>query len=219
MQPRLLLSLPLATALCLIATSPASADTRYLPFTYQYMTPSQGEREVELFTDFNQTAGFENQLELEYGVTDHLALSAYFVAQPVPFQARALQFEGRYRLMEPGVWPVDVALYGEYEANFGEPGNLEAKVILQRDLGPVSLQANLIGEKALSDDPVELRGSGGVAYEVTEDVHPGVELNLDHDVLYAGPTLSLEAGASKATGGVYYSTSGWLGRVILEQEF
>lgn len=208
-----------ALATVMTLATPAFADTRFLPFTYQYATPGQGERELELFTDFDQRSGFENELEFEYGVTDHLALSAYAVARPYPFEARAFKLEGRYRLLEPGVLPVDVALYGEYEHMLTEPPNLEAKLILEKALGPVTLEANLIGEKQLGEDPAELNASAGAVYHASEMLHPGVELVYDANVLFAGPTLAVDLDAFKVTAGAYYSTSGALARLILEQEF
>jgi hypothetical protein len=199
--------------------SPALADDRYLPFTYQYATPSQGERELEFFTSYDAQNGFENQLEFEYGLTDRIAVAAYIVAAPYPLAARALQFEGRYRLFEKGVLPVDVTFYGEYEHFFSALPNLETKLLLEKDLGRFTLEANIIGEKQLGPDPGELRGTMGGAFHLTDEIHPGIELVLDHDVLYVGPTTALIYGPTKAVAGAYYSTSGPLARLILQQEF
>jgi hypothetical protein len=209
----------LAFMVAVFTASPALADDRYFPFTYQYATPSQGEREFELFTDFDQQKGFENQIEFEYGLTDRIAVSGYFVAGPYPPEARSVKFEGRYRLFEKGVLPVDVALYGEYEHFFAALPNFETKIILEKDLGPFTLGANLIGEKQLGPDPGEIRGTIGAAYHLSDEIHPGVEFVLDHDILYVGPTTALIYGPSKLVAGGYYSTNGAIARLILQQEF
>jgi hypothetical protein len=215
---RLLLSLPLAATLF---APPALADERLLPFTYQYMTPAEGERELAYWGTYMPKDGLEHQVELEYGVTDHLVFEFYGVAKSNPWSFEGAKFESRYRLAEPGQWPVDVALYGEVEHLFSSANTptVEAKLILQKDLGPISLLGNLIGEKELSDEKPELRGTGGVVWHASRTVHPGLELVYDHDVLYVGPTVALTFGASKAVAGAYYSTDQWMARAGLEQEF
>jgi hypothetical protein len=165
-SPRLLAPLG---ALALFA-APAAANPRPLPFSYGADTLAAGETELEQFIDYAPlralgTSGkpvwygaSQLQTEIEHGLTDRLELGVYLTYAPDPgegyvqtarlFGGNGLKQRLRWRLAEPGEWPVDVALYGEV-AETEKEVELEGKVILDRRFGRFRAIANLWAEREL----------------------------------------------------------------------
>jgi hypothetical protein len=187
-------SLGVAVLLALPAT--AAANPRPLPFSYPYETlPAQG-LEIEQIVDLTPVRvldvnGSERWIprstlvtEFEYGITSRLELGMYIqlADEPVSGSEGPLRFDGlkqrlRYRLGDPGAWPVDVALYGEV-AELRNEIELEAKIIVQRRLGPVRLVTNLWAERELYyNDRREwvLHPTLGAAYEIRPWINVGLE--------------------------------------------
>jgi hypothetical protein len=156
----------LAATLSLAGGGVAHANPRPLPFTYQSETLPTGAVEVEQFVDFvplrptNATGNdawllaAQFQTEFEVGITDKLELGLYItyaprvgdgIDPPSLTSGNGAKQRLRYRLADPGAWPVDVALYGEVTENEREI-ELEAKVILQRRFGRLRLITNLWAE-------------------------------------------------------------------------
>jgi hypothetical protein len=178
----------------------ARANPRPLPFTYQSETLPEGAGEVEQFVDFTPVRVLSGvngapvwynatqfQTELEYGVTSRLEVALYFTLVPRPGDAFAslpvmplgngVAERVRYRLSDPGFWPVDVALYGEVVENEREI-ELEAKVILQRRAGALRLITNVWAERELYFDGRRewvLNPTAGATYEVRPQIHLGLE--------------------------------------------
>jgi len=168
---------------------------------YSYMTPKKGETEVAYwFTNvvksdnhydyFGKALDKEglqrHSLEIEYGVTDRWTIAGYAdFENPVGgdfkyVQARALM--SRYRFFEKGEGVVDGAVYIEYYLPYhpySDSEKIEARVILQKDVGPVSVILNPIFEKNLSGDVeegVELEYAAGLYYsDAWSRITPGVE--------------------------------------------
>jgi hypothetical protein len=192
--------LGLAIAGCVGAvTRGAGATPRPLPFTYTTETLGQGELEFEQYIDLtpvkaegpsgNPTwyVGTQFQTEFEYGITDRLELGLYVVYVPTPagYQNTAPMTEVtgtkerlRYVLADPGEWPIDVGLYGELVEGDTE-AEFEGKVLLQRRIGKLRLDANLWAEYELyyatPQKDVVLNPTAGATYEITPAVHLGVE--------------------------------------------
>src|SRR3569623_2345615 len=198
--PRALLA-ALAAAAVLALASPARANPRPLPFTYQSESLAKGTGEVEQFIDFiptqvtNASSGLPThylatqlQTEIEYGLTDRLEIALYlmFVPQPNPSIFTGLpeltmgngsSQRIRYRFAAPGAWPVDVAVYGEVTENDHEL-ELEAKVILQRRIGKLRLITNLWAEREMyysSEREWVLNPTLGATYEFSPKFHLGLE--------------------------------------------
>lgn len=200
-----------------LLTTAAAANPRPLPFTYPYETLAKGGLELEQFVDLipvvtineaegtrEWSAAFALVTEIEYGITDRLELGLYLAAKTEPGEA-PLVFDGikqrlRYRLVDSGQWPVDVALYLEL-AELHDEIELEAKINLQRRLGPARVMVNLSGERAFDfhgGGEWVLNPSAGVAVELTPWMSLGVEYWI-HAVVgevgaaqYLGPTLSVQ---------------------------
>jgi hypothetical protein len=194
-----------AFALLGVATPAAAGATpRPLPFTYTTETLGQGDLEVEELVDLTPVkateatgpggvgnpawyAGTQVQTEFEYGISDRLELGLYVVYVPTPAglanvaemtEVTGVKERLRYVLTDPGAWPVDVGLYGELVQGQTE-AELEAKVLLQRRIGRLRVDANLWAEYELDyatpEKDIVLNPTLGATYEITPTVHVGAE--------------------------------------------
>jgi hypothetical protein len=253
-----------AVALCL--TSAAAANPRPLPFTYQSETLPEGSAEIEQFVDFVPVRalsssgsadpvwylGTQFTTEFEYGLTDKLELGLYvtFVPQPGDAFASVPQLPSgngakqrlRYRLADPGAWPIDVALYGEIAENEREI-ELEAKLILQRRFGRVRVITNLWAEHEFYFNGQRewvLNPTLGATAELSPRYHVGLEgwmraeyltanapdappmttrgFNLGPHV-YVGPTFLANFGRLWWTTGAYARVTDTERAVMLNDQF
>lgn len=181
------------------ASRVAGATPRPLPFTYTTETLGQGELEVEQYVDMTPAMaldedgkpagyiGMQFQTEFEYGITDRLELGLYVVYVPTPSGytgvAEMTEKTGakqrlRYVFADPGEWPIDVGVYGEAVEGDTE-AEFEAKILLQRRLGKLRIDANLWGEYEydLSGPERDLVANPtlGFTYELSPAVHLGAE--------------------------------------------
>jgi hypothetical protein len=183
----------------------ALANPRPLPFTYPYEQLSEGQTEIEAYTDVTPLRVYKDgsdrakgrqyepyyklQTEIEYGVTDRLELGFYqvFVAKPQTGGGNSMSFDGlkwraRYRFAEAGEWPVDVAVYLEV-AWLHDEIEWEEKIILQKRFGNLKIMGNLWIEQELAD--YWQRGKRelefivnptlGLTYQVVPVFSPGIE--------------------------------------------
>lgn len=216
---------------------PVRANPRPLPFTYIQETLPQGDAEVELYSDLvpqhlldaSGTPGWhlgtQFQAEIEYGITNRLELGLYLTLAPVdpafPTAAPLTESNGvkqrlRWRLADPGQWPIDVALYGEVSESQREI-ELEAKIILQRRLGPLRIAANAWGEREYElngEQAWVLNPTAGVVLEKWIAIQPGLEYWMRGEIVngsfvlgpdhFLGPTALLQFGK------IWWSTGAYL---------
>ena len=105
-----------------VASHTAQAHRRSYAWTQEYHTLGQGEAELEYFLTtriadlkkFDKKNSWEQQVELEYGFTDHFQMSVYQRAQHThdsvrdgDFEYTGSKFEAKYRIAEKGQLPVD----------------------------------------------------------------------------------------------------------------
>jgi len=199
-------------ALLLLLPPAARADGLYYAETYTAYTADTVDLDLELWTTLHGAprAGGErtwvHQLELETGLTDRWDVALYNVVESRQGEATryaATKAETRYRLSEPGIWPVDTVLYLELEKEWVEdrPFGVEGKLILGRDLGPLNLSLNGVAEEEF------IPGGGrattyeyalGASYELSSWLRAGGEAFGLHSreagetatAHYAGPALS-----------------------------
>ena len=179
-----------ALGLLLLTPRPAHAEPRSYIFNQGYYTPEKGEFEVALYNDYNfidtddsDLDTSKHQIELEYGVTSHLQLAYYEVygwSREEDFERDELKVEGKYRFLEAGELPVDVALYAEYVNPNGHreirSDEMELKLILSKNLGRWNVTGNFIAEREINEhDPWALEYTLGATYPV----HPKVNLGLE----------------------------------------
>ncbi|HVY37895.1 MAG TPA: hypothetical protein VHM31_08165 [Polyangia bacterium] len=220
----------------------ARATPRPLPFTYIYETLPAGDAEIELYTDLTPLRlvdpsanpgtylATQYQLEVEYGLTDRLELGLYLTLAPMDpgwsFAPAMPEGNGvkqrlRYRFADAGRWPVDLAVYGEVTENQREI-ELEAKVILQRRIGPVRLAANAWAEHELYYSGRRewvLNPTAGAVLEKWPALQPGVEYWMRGELSgsgswvlrpqhYLGPTVLLQWGKIWWSNGLYFLLNG-----------
>ena len=172
----------------------AEAHLRDSLLNQSYYTAKRGEVEVELWNDMyfpeadnDDTYHSTHQVELEYGLTDHVQLAYYEVYtwdRAQDWERDAFKVEVKARLAEAGQWPVDVALYTEYKNPDGHRGDhsdeLEQKLIVSKDLGPWNVIANAIVEKKLNTgDAWELAYTAGASYGLGARTRLGVEVKQE----------------------------------------
>jgi hypothetical protein len=238
------------TAASLTLSLVAAANPRPLPYSYQVETLPKGSLELEQFVDLTpikayNVAGQESWVlrtalttEFELGLTDRLELGLYFFASDNPGGGTGtgnfpLQFDGiaqrlRWRLDDPGEWPVDVALYLEV-AELTTEIEVEAKVILAKRLGPVLLVANIWFEREFYyDGRAEwvANPTAGVSWEINHNVRIGAEYWMHAEFggpanaagvqpfnqqaqQYLGPVVMLEFGRLWWTTGFYARLNDW----------
>ena len=174
-----------------MAVPSAHAHAKDYLATQDYYTAKRGEIEVGIWNNMNfveadrdESYTSLHQLEVEYGLLDHLQLAYYEVHRwdrADDWERAAFKVEGKLRFAEAGAWPVDVALYAEYENPNGRrrvrSDVLENKVILSRDFGPWNVIGNVTFEKPLNNgDPWALEYTAGVSYGFTPRTRLGLEL-------------------------------------------
>jgi hypothetical protein len=194
----------------------AHADRRAFGFTYEYNTMPEGGVDLELWNTQSRAAWDGGpstlgwKMEVEYGITDHWDLAVYQSFGQVHTSDGAgdtglgyeeTSVESRYRIGERGEYPVDVLLYLEIAKGFGTGlGDIEPKLIVAKDLGRLSVNANLIGEIELTRDNGEVEAelvpgwSLGAAYEINPNWKIGAETFGEYEdssaIAQVGPSIS-----------------------------
>lgn len=205
------------SVLSLLMAASAGADQRNYVWTYDYTTVSKGNAEVEFYstavaknTPTGKASEWTQQLEIEYGVTNHLDLGMYQVFKQAPHSS-TLQYEGyklrlRYRLKEKNELPLDVLLYAEHIVNNEEENEFEGKLVLAKDIGKLNVAYNQILEQGYSSGHAEHGYAAGVSYEVLPWLRAGLESkgNYTEDEYALGPTLAWTGNRIWANIGVAY---------------
>ncbi|GJG86118.1 hypothetical protein tb265_12990 [Gemmatimonadetes bacterium T265] len=182
MSTRLVSYAAAAVALGTAALAAPAAAQRYR--VYQWDTPMQGWAEPALwnswvarsdldYSHFGKTVREQgvtaHSAEFEYGMTDQFTLATYadFESAPgLPLRYTAARVEGRYRFGSRYQRFLDPALYLEYSvprAKYEAAQELEARLILQRDLNDFRLVLNPIVGRTFSNEQSSSSGgsSGG----------------------------------------------------------
>jgi len=171
------------------------------PRVYQWETPQEAWLELSLWETYLPSSDLPYQgfgldvsrrhlwahsIEVEYGVTDRLALAAYADFEDPTGHALAFtqaRVEARYRLFDRYQRVLNPALYVEWtwpRGAYGAPEELEARLILERDLGDLRVVANPTLVRAWSGDEAQRATSLALAAGVYERrfwiAQPGVEL-------------------------------------------
>lgn len=199
-----------AALMTLLGAGAAEAHLRDFIFSQDYYTAKRGEFEIELYNDMNlpeadndDSYNSKHQIEFEYGVTNHFQLAYYEVYtwnRRDDWERDEFKLEAKLRLAEAGQWPVDVALYTEYKNPNGRretsSDEVENKLILHKDVGPVSLVFNAICERAINaHSEWELEYTAGASYALTPRTRLGLEvrqgLGTTDEFLFDGSTTFL----------------------------
>lgn len=167
----------------------AQAHLRDYLDTYGPYTLEKGRMEMEFWADLRDPDGGDrfwvHQTEVEFGVTDRYTVGVYGVF--VDGQGlSAGKVENRFRPVLPRAWPFETAFYLELQKANGdkEQNEVEGKVLLAKNWGPVNVTANPILEL---EEKVDVNGDKswelesalalGTCYrKFWKKVTPGVEV-------------------------------------------
>jgi hypothetical protein len=195
----------------------ALADQRSYVWTYEYLTLSKDHAELEYYQTTvvkdrqkDNSSDWQQQVELEYGITDRVDAALYQVYEQKEndkMKYAGYKFRLRYRIAEKNQLPVDVLLYAEHQEKVDAKNVFEGKLILVKDIGKLNVAYNQIYKNTYtSGDRADHEYAAGASYEVTPAFRLGLESkgNYRTDKYAAGPTLSWIGGRIWANIGAAY---------------
>lgn len=181
-------------AVAALLTTAANAGARRFAYSYETTTMPAGAMELESSVTWktNQASDpdferFDIRHEFEYGVTDKLQVAFYFAdwryeesaSESGKTEFRDIAVEAIYNLTDPNTSAFGSAIYGEIKGS-DDFIELEAKLLLQKNLGAWMLVYNIGGEIAWEDDyqndEAELMQSVGVSYSLNPSWSVGLEV-------------------------------------------
>jgi len=179
----------------------AFAGARHFTYLYEAVTSPPGSVELENTITWAQTTGatrldeVDFREELEIGITNHFQLGLY----PLDWnyrhgdQENGFSYDGGaaeliYNLTNPVVDPAGIALYEEIKAG-DRRFELESKLIVQKNFGPLILDYNATLEAewagdSLEENDGELQQALGASYEISPRVSVGLE--MIHEFVFPG---------------------------------
>ena len=181
----------LTLACCLGMAPAAHAHLKDYLVNQDYYTAKRGEVEVALWNDMNfseadnsDSYNSKHQVEVEFGVLDHLTLSYYEVYtwdREQDWERDEFKVEAKLRFAEAGKWPVDLALYTEYKNPDGHrdvrSDEVENKIILSRDFGPWNVVGNFVFEREINQhEEWKFEYTAGASYAVGARTRVGLEV-------------------------------------------
>ncbi|MDP2939457.1 MAG: hypothetical protein Q8O13_05225 [Candidatus Omnitrophota bacterium] len=201
------------------------ADQRAYVWTYEYMTMPKGKSEVEYYlttelpdNNASNKNTLKHWLEYEYGLTDHWDVAIYqqFLNKNKQkdrhFKYDGFKIRTRYRLAEKKTLPLDTLFYLEYKRNsdFSKPNEIEAKLVLAKDIGDFNLSYNQVLERALENEgKTDFGYAIGVNRIFSSSFKAGIESKgsySDKEFLL-GPTIAYRANKFWWSMGVAFGTN------------
>ena len=189
----------LATVLALLLMIPMSANAHkddYLDETLVYLTLEKGEIEAEYWFDYGSQSKssidfIRHNLAMEWGITDHWMVDGISSIKTITGNGTEFdsgRVESRYRFMDEGALPVDIAISVEVNlerdeeegsTNFG----IEPRLILSKDFQEkLNFTLNLSEEIHFESRPSAFLANFGARYNWTQLVRPGAEFQYNtHD--------------------------------------
>ncbi|HVT12572.1 MAG TPA: hypothetical protein VHE55_09910 [Fimbriimonadaceae bacterium] len=206
----------------------AMSDQRYFIQTYDWNTPAQFEREIELTYDqFQGGAGF-GQIEFEYGLTDRWMVAPYLLLEREGGKTKVagFQLEQRYRFGDFHYGRVLPAVYFEVHKENHESYELEGKLIgsyLPNEKWIAS--GNFIVEQHIEKGAKTEIGYAAGLSRTYASYNVGIETkgNFLENEHIVGPTVGFIVGdRAKISVGAFYSFGkgdASVVRVLFEKEF
>ena len=191
---------------CAAFADPGPASEVYSPAV------ARGLAELELRSGFlnggDADADWQTKVEAGYGVTDwwRPAVVAEWEHAGDETDFTAFAVENVFDFTATRDWPVHLGGYVEYEWAKDGPDELEFKLLVQRQRGPLDLRLNLISTRLLSDAPDngwEFGYAAQAVYALNDDLAFGVQgfgdagtddnFGLGDQAHYWGPFAQIEA--------------------------
>ncbi|MBL9115116.1 MAG: hypothetical protein JNJ83_08910 [Verrucomicrobiaceae bacterium] len=229
-QSRLLCLVVAILGLSLLPDS-AQAYNRRFVYSYEAGGMPKGLWEIEpwfTYKNYDNGAVWDFRYELEYSLTDDLILAAYLSDWRFDDRDGASESTWRtagaevlYTMTDPTLDWIGSALYGEILIG-PEKFALEAKLILHKNFGPLSLVYNAILEAEWEGSDYSERvgvweNTAGASYQITPTFFVGVEGTHevefeewseagDH-VFFVGPNISYRTSGNNQPGaGSFFAT-------------
>lgn len=166
-------------------------------FVYTYETPVLPKDAIELEPWTTITPGelgptLSQRMEMEFGITNRLQTALYFnwTAEPGSVSYDGISSEWKLNLLRRAVKPIGLALYGEVGIS-PSATELEAKVLLDKEMGSVIVAANLVGELEMERE-LEVEESGEIEVEHEQEVEAKLDLAAAY-VFSSNHSLGLES--------------------------
>ena len=217
----------LLAAFLVATTISAVAGQRKFAFSYETTTAPQGSVEIENWVTWKETRNaegrsdrFDFRHELEFGVTEHFQIGLYladWTYSPDDTEKKARYehsaIELIYSFTDPTTDWLGSAAYLEITGG-DDVLELEGKLLLQKNFGPVTVAYNAVLEAAwegshLEERTGEFQQTFGVSYSLNHHFSVGGELlheiefpnwgTAEDSRVWAGPNLSFRAGRFYAT--------------------
>lgn len=214
-----------AVASSVLGTGSARANERHFPYTYESAVLPAGAMEVELWTTprlmrDHYFVRFDQRIEFEVGLGKNVQTAFYLntrgQAETTPngmskkYDFRGVSSEWKWQWSDPTADWLGSALYGEVTWMPHEV-ELEAKVILDKWIGPVFLAYNLVAEYEIEAEQAAgehlewekaaiIENVLGASLRVSGAFRAGIEIlninrisegRLDYSALLLGPNLSV----------------------------
>jgi hypothetical protein len=181
--------------LSMLPTTAALAGARHFTFLYEAPTSAPGSVELENTITWARTTDCAARLdevgfreELEIGITDHFQLGLYPLdwsyhnannSDDNGFSYNGGAVELIYNLSNPVVDPAGISVYQEISGG-RQHFELESKLIVQKNFGPLILDYNLTleaewEEQRLQERQGELQQALGASYELSPRISVGLE--------------------------------------------
>lgn len=185
-----------------VCGSAAHADLRRFTYSYEPSVLPKGWMEFEQWItakvgrESGTYAKWDFREEIEFGLTERLTTAVYLNFRDVyssgvgegddedGMEFKGVSSEWKYLLWDGKVKPLGVLLYGEATYD-GEEAELEAKLVLGKEFGPLALALNGIVEQEWEFEEGEtgeegiLQLTGGASYKLNKHWAIGVEF-LNH---------------------------------------
>ncbi|MBI2301045.1 MAG: hypothetical protein HYU66_19205 [Armatimonadetes bacterium] len=214
-----------------LAAGGARADVRDFVWTYQWYTPTVGEKEVEAWFTYKSDAHeYEPQIEFETGLTDRWGVGAYLTFHGEDHQSfrwHAVKLENRYRFGKYRPGRVLHAAYLEIAKEDKEPVELEGKWLMSvYTKNDHHFALNAIAEQKLSSHaPLEFGYAAGWS-KGRGNWRAGVETTgqFTDQEFYVGPTVVWDAAPGTRVlagvmGGLTAQSNDFVGRLLVQHEF
>jgi hypothetical protein len=157
----------------------------YADETLVFLTLRRHEVEPEYWLDIGRRAGRDfrrHSASLEYGLTNHWMVDSrisFAGAKGESLGFESGRLETRYRFIEEGMLPIDVAVSGEVNADNEQEGRAwgaEPRLILSKDVERLNFTLNLAEEIGLNSNERSFNPSFGIRYDPTELFRFGAEV-------------------------------------------
>ena len=234
-----MLRIAILSLIAVMLAAPAHADRRAYGQTYEAVTATQGELDVEMWTTYARlgeveggppSRGVRSMIELEYGLTDRWDIALYnmldFTTGDTDSGYAGFKIETRYRPTFRGEWFVDPVFYVEFQQLFRGDAEqkLELKLILAKDIESWNVALNLAieGERDSAGDlNPEFEYAFGVSYgfgaavklgaEIFGKAEPGEGDESAENRMWAGPVISFATGSSGILRGLWVTVAAGAG--------